>query len=184
MSSRNPIRRAHRITLRDLRPDDGDALDAVLAGLSPRSRYLRFHTPVPSLTAGMRRTLLDVDGHDHLALVAEAAGGEPVGIVRSIRDRERPDEAEIAIAVVDAWHQRGVGRALVTAAVERARAVGVGRLTARVLPENAAALGLFRSAFPAWLTHRDEDAIVLVGLLGRVADWSITMDDILGDLCA
>lgn len=178
------LRTADRVTLRDLRPDEGHVLDALMAGLSPRSRYLRFHTPVPTLTAGMRRALLGVDGHDHLALVAEAARGVPVGIARWIRDRHRRDEAEIAVAVVDAWHHRGVGRTLVTEAVERARSAGVARLTARVLPENAAALGLFRSAFPACLTHRDEDALVLVGLLGRADDWSITMDDILGDLCA
>lgn len=176
--------RSAHVTLRDLRPDDGDVLDALMSGLSPRSRYLRFHSPIPSLTGGMRRALLDVDGCDHLALVAEAADGTPVGIARSIRDRHRPDEAEIAVAVIDAWHHRGVGRTLATAVVERARLTGVQRMTARVLPENAAALGLLRSVFPACLTHRDDDALVLVGLLGPVDDWSITMDDILGDLCA
>lgn len=175
----------HRVTLRDLRPDEGDVLDALMSGLSPRSRYLRFHTPIPALTAGMRRALLDVDGRDRVAMVAEADDGAAVGIARTIRDRLRPTEAEIAVAVVDAWQHRGVGRRLVTAVTERARLAGVLRMTARVRSENAAALALFRSVFPASLTHRDDDAIVLVGVLGGgVDDWAITMDDILADLHA
>lgn len=178
---------ARRITMRDLRPDDGDLLDTLWSGLSPQSRYLRFHSPVPVLGTGLRRVLLDVDGRDRVALVAEADDGTPVGIARTIRDRRNPDEAELAVAVVDEWHRRGVGRRLVAAVAARARSAGVERLTARVLPENAAALGLFRDAFPLHLTRRDDDAFVLVAVLGRrdgSEDWSITMDDILADLCA
>lgn len=168
-------RPASRLTLRELQRHDGDVLDALVAGLSSRSRYLRFHTPVPALSAGMRRVLLDVDGRDRIAVVAETADGTPVGIARVIRDPRRPDEAEIAVAVVDAWHRRGVGRRLVGALTHRARVAGVGRLTARVLPENTAALELFRSEFPVHLTRRDDDATVLVALLG---DWTITVDDL------
>jgi GNAT superfamily N-acetyltransferase len=178
---------SHHTLLRDLRPDEGDLLDALMAGLSPRSRYLRFHSPVPALTTGMRRALLDVDGHDHVALLAESGDGAPVGIARTIRDPRRRTEAELAIAVVDAWHRRGVGRRLVTAVAERAMGTGVRRLTARVLPENTAALGLLRATFPVCLVRPDDDAIVLVAMLGDGdgADrWAITMDDILADLAA
>lgn len=179
--------RATRVTARDLRPDEEDLLDALMSGLSPRSRYLRFHTPIPALSSGMRRVLLDVDGRDRTALVAEADDGAPVGIARTIRDRQRPDEAEIAVAVIDTWHRRGVARRLVAAVAERAMAAGVRRLTARVLPDNTAALGLFRAIFPVHFTRRDDDAVVLVGVLdgaGRTGDWTITMDDVLADLAA
>ena len=176
------------ITVRDLRRDEGDVLDAVMAGLSPRSRYLRFHVPIPALSAGMRSTLLDVDGRDRIALVAEAdatddGSGTPVGIARVSRDRGRPGEAEIAVSTVDAWHRRGVGRLLVAAVAERARAVGVRRLTARVLRENGAAIALFRSVFPVCLTRWDADAVVLVALLGEgVDDWTVTTEDVFADL--
>jgi len=178
---------SHHTVLRDLRPDEGNLLDALMAGLSPHSRYLRFHSPVPRLTAAMRRALLDVDGHDRIALVAESGDGTPVGIARTIRDPRRPTEAELAVAVVDAWHRRGVGRHLVTAVADRALSVGVRRLTARVLPENTAALGLLRATFPVCLTRHDDDALVLVALLGDgdgTDRWAITMDDILADLAA
>ena len=178
---------SHPAVLRDLRPDEGDLLDALLAGMSPQSRYLRFHSPVPRLTAGMRRVLLDVDGHDKVALVAEDGAGAPIGIARTIRDPLRRTEAELAVAVVDAWHRRGVGRDLVTAVAERALRTGVRRLTARVLPQNAAALGLLRHTFPVCFTRPDDDALVLVAMLGGgdgSAGWDITMDDILADLAA
>ena len=56
-----------------------------------------------------------------------------------------------------------------------------------MLPENTAALGLLRATFPVCLVRPDDDAIVLVAMLGDGdgADrWAITMDDILDDLAA
>jgi GNAT superfamily N-acetyltransferase len=179
---------AGRVVVRDLRRDDGELLDALMAGLSPHSRYLRFHAPIPALSAAMRSALLDVDGRDRIALVAEVdttddSGGTPVGIARMSRDRRAPAEAEIAVSTVDAWHRRGVGRLLVSAVAERARAVGVRRLTARVLRENRAAIALFRSVFPVSLTHWDDDAVVLVALLGDgIDDWTVTTEDVFADL--
>lgn len=168
------------IRLRPLRRTDGDVLDAVFAGLSPRSRYLRFHSPIHGLGPPMRRALLAVDGRDHVALVATARG-EPVGIARLIRDRLHPEEAEVAFEVVDAWQRRGVGRLLLTTLAEEAQRLGVRRLRALVLPENAAAFALLRSVFPVCFARRGDDATELVCVLG---DWEITMDDILGDLAA
>ncbi|HVL83972.1 MAG TPA: GNAT family N-acetyltransferase [Pseudonocardia sp.] len=171
--------------MRTLRREDGDLLDAIMAGLSSRSRYLRFHTPIPALTPGMRRSLLDLDGVARLALVAEAGSATPVGVAHLVRDRQRPDEAEIAVAVVDAWQRGGVGTRLVTGLAERARQLGVRRLVARVLPENGAALGLFRTVFPVVLSRRDDDGLVLVAVLGGAggaSDWTITTEDILADL--
>jgi GNAT superfamily N-acetyltransferase len=170
------------IHLRPLRPDEGAVLDTVFAGLSPRSRYLRFHSPIGRLGPPIRRALLAVDGWQHVALVAVSRRGEPVGIARLIRDRLRPDEAEVAFEVVDAWHRRGVGRLLLTALAEHAERVGVQRVRALVLPENTAAAALLRSVFPVCLTRRDRDATELVCLLP--GGWEITMDDILDDLAA
>lgn len=147
-----------RVVLRDLQPDDGDVLDAVMSGLSPRSRHLRFHTPVRQLNGAMRRALLDVDGHDRIALVAVSADGSPVGIARAVRDGRRRDDAEIAVAVIDLWHRHGVARRLLTTLADRARARGIRRFTARVLPENAAATELVRAVFPISHSRRDGDA--------------------------
>ncbi|WP_420821829.1 GNAT family N-acetyltransferase [Pseudonocardia broussonetiae] len=154
-------------------------LDALFAGLSARSRYLRFHSPTPRLTGVVRRGLLDVDGRDRIALVAHTDDG-PVGMTQLVRDARARDEAEVAVAVVDAWQGRGVGRLLVEAAVARARTTGLDRLHARVLAGNAPALGLFRTVLPLCLTRYDGDVLELVGVLGGGS--GITLDDVLADL--
>ncbi|HXV93793.1 MAG TPA: hypothetical protein VD813_10875, partial [Pseudonocardia sp.] len=70
---------ARGVTVRPLgRAEAPAAVDAVFAGLSPRSRFLRFHSPVPRLAPGVRERLTDLDGHARVALVAET-GGVAVG---------------------------------------------------------------------------------------------------------
>ncbi len=177
MTTRRPA-----VRLRELRRDDTATLDAIMTGLSPHSRHLRFHTPLGRLTGSIRDALLDVDGHDHVGLVATAGRDGPIGVARFIRDPVRRTEAEIAFAVVDAWHGRGVGRLLVRDLVDRAVAAGIGRIRARVLAENTAALALLRSVLPTALLHRDADVVELTALVGSAQSWEITMEDILVDL--
>ncbi len=57
---------------------------------------------------------------------------------------EEFDRAELALAVVDAWQRRGVGRALLAALAARARRAGVRRFTATLLRDNRGALALAR----------------------------------------
>jgi len=49
-----------------------------------------------------------MDGHSGTRRVTRLRG-EPVGVVRFIRDTEKPTSAEIAVEVVDEWQNRGVG---------------------------------------------------------------------------
>ena len=137
----------------------------VFAGMSARSRYLRFHGPTPRLTPAMHRRLTDVDGRRHLALVAEVAspnGWTPVGIGRVIATGDR--EAEVAFEVADAWHGHGVGRRLLTALRRRAADLGYRHLQALVLAENRRALGLMRSVLPIVDARRVGPVIELTGL--------------------
>lgn len=169
------------VVLRPLRSDEPELLESIHRGLSPRSRYLRFHTPAPRLTSTMRAVMLGVDEHRYVALVAEAGSGQPVGLGQIIRARADPGSAEIAVAVADVWQRRGVGRDLVAGLTQQAVTWGVHRVSARVLPENRAARRLFATAFPLHHAHRDADADVLIGHVDA-HDVTITMDDILADL--
>src|ERR1051326_9428948 len=83
------------ISIRALRPDGGARVDAVMAGLGERSRYLRFHSPKRRLTKRDRDFLTNVDGHNPLALVALGPDGNALGEVRAVRLRDDPSSAEL-----------------------------------------------------------------------------------------
>ena len=93
----------------------------VFAGLSPRSRYLRFQFPVAELSAATRRSLTALDGRTHVALAAFAQG-RPIGIVRIIDLGD--GRGELAVEVVDRFQGCGVGRQLLQAARDRAADMG------------------------------------------------------------
>ena len=141
------------LRVRHLQPGEYGPVDAVFAGLSAHSRYLRFHSGVPYLSEPSRRALVAVDGARHIALVAEVPSGpgwRPVGIARFVATGSQ--RAEMAFAVIDAWHGRGVGRRLLTELREWAIRLDYRELTALVLPENRAAIQLLYRAFPATTT--------------------------------
>jgi GNAT superfamily N-acetyltransferase len=151
---------ASPVRIRELRPGEYHPVDAVFAGLSPESRYLRFHAGLPRLPDTLRDALVAVDGSRSVALVAEALpDGDPVGIARFVSTG--PDRAELAIAVIDSWHRRGVGRRLLDELRQRAELSGMCELTARVLPHNRAVLRLLYRVFPAARTAVDDDVLEL-----------------------
>lgn len=161
------------------------AVDAVFAGLSARSRYLRFHSPVPRLSHSLRRSLTDLDGQRRVAVVARILG-DPVGIARFVATGPGGD-AEVAVAVVDRCQGRGIGHALLAALAEIAADLGYRQLTGSVLPENVAMLGLAArfalGSRPVW----DGETVRLripLGPLTGAADWTITDEDVLADLLA
>ncbi len=120
-------------------------VSAVFDGLSERSRFLRYHTPVPRLTGPMGRYLSAVRAGEHEVLVAEVRG-RPVGLARWIRDPERPELAEFSVEVVDDFHRRGIGGSLLRLASDTAAACGITALRCHVHPEN--------TVMHAWLGRR------------------------------
>ena len=128
------------VVLRPIRPQDKEGLAAGLARLSPESVYRRFLQPKPRLSAAELRYLTEVDGVDHVALVAELAGGPPprpgVAVGRWVRDPDHPEEAEIALVVCDALQGQGLGTALGRALADLARERGITRFTATMLAGN------------------------------------------------
>ncbi|MGZ8648935.1 MAG: N-acetyltransferase family protein [Solirubrobacteraceae bacterium] len=132
------------ISIRPIRRTDKGRLRAGFERLSPESRYRRFLVPMPRLSPRLVRYLTEVDHHDHEALVALGADtGEPIGVARYVRSDDEADAAEVAVAVVDDWHQRGVATELLRRLAERAREEGIARFTATCLSENEEALELF-----------------------------------------
>jgi RimJ/RimL family protein N-acetyltransferase len=130
------------ITIRELAPSDHRAVAFAFGRLSARSRYQRFFTAKPELSARELARLTNVDHWHHEALIAfSPAPRSPIGIARYVRLADF-DAAEVAITVVDGWQHRGVGTALLAALTERARAAGIRRFHMSMLRDNKAARAL------------------------------------------
>ena len=153
--------------IRVLHRDDGHLLDRIMAGMSSQSRYQRFHWPKRHLTESDRRFFTDVDGHDHIAVVAIGDGGEPLGVARAIRHSTDARGAEIAVAVVDASQGNGVGSDLVARLARRAAAAGIERFVAHVLAETGLAAALGRRGW--YLTGREGAVYSLEAPVWRLA---------------
>ena len=143
------------LLFRHIRPDDKGRLAAGLQGLSPESRHKRFLMPKPRFSSSELRYLTEIDGFDHVAIVAVSAEDPDVfyGVARFVRLREDPETAEAAIVVADHLQGHGLGRELGRRLADEARERGVRRFTATLLGENVAAQRLFAS-ISARLTSR------------------------------
>jgi GNAT superfamily N-acetyltransferase len=102
-----------RVTLRPITPADKPLLAASFERLSEESRYRRFFTPMTNLSAAQLDYLVDIDHHDHEAIVAvDPISGEGLAVARYLRANENAEAAEVAVTVADDWQGRGLGRAL------------------------------------------------------------------------
>src|SRR5262249_36798402 len=133
-----------QLRVRPIRPEDAALERAFVDGLSDQSRYLRFMQHLPGLTPQMLARFTQVDYDRELALVAldGAGSGEKfVGVARYVGSPDH-ESAEFAICIADAWHRKGLGRALMELLIARARKRGFARLVGNVLAINASMLGL------------------------------------------
>jgi RimJ/RimL family protein N-acetyltransferase len=139
------LRDGSQILVRQLHRGDAHLLEEGFSRLSAESRRLRFLSDKTKLSAAELRYFTQVDHHDHEAIGArDAADGRGVGVARFIRDREQPDVAEIAVAVIDDWQHRGVASELLRRLFLRAREEGIRRFTALVADDNEAVATLLR----------------------------------------
>ena len=135
------------MVVRAIEPGDRARLADGLRRLSPRSRRQRFLAQRDHFTDDELDYLVDVDHHDHEALVALDPGtGDLVGVARYVR--LEPARAEVAVAVVDAWQGRGVGSLLLTRLARRARRAGIRWFESLTLADNDAALRSLRRVGP------------------------------------
>jgi RimJ/RimL family protein N-acetyltransferase len=132
-----------QIWIRPIVPGDAWRLQEGLKRLSAETIHRRFLGPKPRFTARELRYLTEVDGVDHIALVAVLVDtGALVAVARSVRLPDEPDTAEWAIVVADPLQRRGLGTALVTALADEAMRHGIRRFRGTVAGENEAVLRL------------------------------------------
>jgi RimJ/RimL family protein N-acetyltransferase len=129
-----------RVVIRPVEPDDRPRLAAAMAKLSRESVRRRFLAAKPSLSGTELRYLTEVDGADHLALVAVLADDpeQIAGVARCVRLAPGSDTAEFAIVVGDALQGHGLGTLLGRALAAAAARAGIRRFTATALADNVA----------------------------------------------
>ena len=132
------------VTIRPIRPEDREALATAHEHLSPESVRKRYLTPKPRLTERDLTYLTEVDGVNHVALIA-VEDGDIVGVGRWVRLPEDPTTAEVAVIVADDHQGQGLGRRLGLALADAARERGIERFNALLLSDNVAAHRLFAS---------------------------------------
>lgn len=141
------LRDATKVSLRPIAPQDEPLLHEAVASMSERTVYFRFFSPIKRMSDALAHRLAVVDYNDRFAVVAtisRANGKEKiVGVARYDRARET-DVAEVAVAVIDEFQRRGLGRALLVELAKVARRHGINTFTLIVLPENREMLGLLR----------------------------------------
>jgi RimJ/RimL family protein N-acetyltransferase len=136
-----------RLRIRPIEPGDKDLLVTGLGRLSKESIRKRFLAAKPRFTSAELRYLTEVDGANHIALVAvlEDRQDTLVAVARCVRLPDRPGTAEMAIVVGDPWQNQGLGRALANALADAALAVGIRRFAATMLGDNEPARRLMRT---------------------------------------
>lgn len=140
-----------QLYVRHVRPSDKDLLAKAWLELSEESQRRRFLAPKPRLTGGDLRYLTEIDGHDHVALIALRLH-EPhrlVGVARYVRLEDDPETAEVAVTITDPMQGKGVGKQLGILLADEARDRGVKRFRASMLSDNEPALRLM-----AAMSHR------------------------------
>jgi len=139
-------REGPRVTLRPIRPEDAELEKDFVRGLSSESRYFRFMDTLRELTPQMlvRFTQIDYDREmAFVAVVAEDGRETEVGVARYVANPDG-ESCEFALVVADGWQRRGLGRRMMEALIDVARARGLRLMLGHVLGENRGMLELCR----------------------------------------
>jgi len=154
------------VTVRPVLPQDADAEQSFVSGLSPQSRRLRFHGAVNRLPDSLLQAMTAIDYQRHLALIAESidddGSGRLVGDARYVVDEA--GGAEFAVAVADDWQHIGLGSAMLKRLGRHARRQGLKHLEGAVLAGNDPMLALMKR-WGAALRPDSEDPEVLIATL-------------------
>ena len=165
------------LVIRPIRPEDAPLEARFVAGLSERSRYLRFMYVLKQLTPEMLSRFTQIDYDREMALIAvvsredEAAtpdaaddsNAEQVGVARYIVDADGK-ECEFAVVVADRWQGRGVATRLLRDLIAAARERRLERMNGVVLRENANMLALARDLGFEQRPHPDDGELALISL--------------------
>jgi L-amino acid N-acyltransferase YncA len=122
--------------VRRARVEDARGMAELLAAVAEERDGIATEPPV-DVEARTRQFAASVD-----ATLVAVADGQIVGSLHV--EASRFGAGELAMVVARQWRGRGVGSALLAAAIQKARAEGLHKLALEVFPHNQAAIALYR----------------------------------------
>jgi ribosomal protein S18 acetylase RimI-like enzyme len=122
--------------VRPAREDDARAMAQLFADVAQERTGIATEPPV---SIEDRVALFARTADDSLVAVS---GGQLIGMIHV--EVSRHGFAELGMLAARGWRGRGVGSALLEAAISRARGQGLHKLCLEVFPQNTAAIALYR----------------------------------------
>ena len=179
------------VLIRAAGPADAEAVRAMHAAMSPDNLYLRFFSLSPRNADAEASRVCREPGPDHAALLAwlgdrlvGVASYEPAaGPGTAEPGTAGPGTAEVAFAVPDDMHGRGIATLLLEHLVSAGREHGLHAFTAEALPENRPMLRVFADAgLP--VQRRMTDGVVELTFPIPAGDDDRSLDDYLDSVAA
>jgi acyl-CoA synthetase (NDP forming)/GNAT superfamily N-acetyltransferase len=176
------------VEIREACPDDFNAVQAMHEAMAPDNIYLRFFS-YSKRSAEIEAGRICHEPTPGSAALLALSGSELVGVASYAGLIAHPGQAEVAFAVADHMHHKGIATLLLEHLVSLARSRQVTTFTAETLSENVAMLKVFADAglpvqrrfsggvyeltFPL---PRDEDGTTLDAYLSAVAERESSAD--------
>ena len=143
------------LTIRPSGPGDYEAVRRLHEAMSPENLYFRFFS-ASRVSAEQEARRVCLEGRPGMVALVGLLGDELVGVASY--EPVGDGAAEVALAVADGMHRRGVATLLVEHLVSLARAHGVTALTAEVLADNYAVLHVLTDSGLA-MRRRSSDGV-------------------------
>ena len=133
------------VEIRPAGPGDFDAVKAMHAAMSPDNTYMRFFN-ISRLVAEIEARRICRDPVPGQVALLALTGDEVVGVASYVTRGDQPERAEVAFAVADHMHHKGIATLLLEHLVWYARSRQVTTFVAQTLTENKAMLSVFADA--------------------------------------
>lgn len=136
--SRVILKNGGEVFVRPVRETDGPLILELFRNLSPQSVYRRFLSKVDTIPDKLLYRLTHIDYHKEFGLAAAVFDADKetlVAVARYACDRQN-DSADLAIAVLDAWQNLGLGKLLLVKITAIAKENGIKRFTGLMDSEN------------------------------------------------
>lgn len=149
-------------TIRPIRPEDANALQEFVRGLSRRSKYYRFFSAVSELTQDLLVRYTQIDYSRELTLVATAQRDGRTRMLGEANYSALPNDkiCEFAVIVADDTAGQGLGSRLMRCLLDAAREQGYAEIRGQVLADNEPMLALMESLdFVVRLTDDPDGAV-------------------------